>query len=271
MRAGSAGNPSGAIRVDGGAVLEMSAHETPKTLLNVTDFAKLHGVSLVTGYEWRKRGWLVLVGRKVDVEASNALVAKYRDPADGRAARGPKTKLPPLPPLPAAAAAPQLSPPGAVSVPLPPPTVPPTPSGRGSAVGGALLPPPDPMRGVVGGDRLRPPNVDPKTDDEVMAAALGANLSTEEARRVKENYLALKGKLEYERDSGNLVDLDTAKSILFSEARAVRDAWLNFSAKYGPMIAADLGLEADRVVLVLTGYVHKQVDSLGEPVGDFAS
>lgn len=231
----------------------MSALETPKTLLNVTDFAKLHGVSLVTGYEWRKRGWLVLVGRKVDVEASNALVAKYRDPADGRAARGPKTKLPPLPPLPVAAAAPQLSPPGTVSVPLPPPTVHPAPPGRGSAVEGALLPP--------GAD----------ADPEILARALGAELSTEEARRVKENYLALKGKLEYERDSGNLVDLDTAKSILFSEARAVRDAWLNFSAKYGPMIAADLGLEADRVVLVLTGYVHKQVDSLGEPVGDFAS
>lgn len=209
-------------------------------LVSVADFAKLHDVSTFTGYAWRDRGWLVLKGKKVDVKASNALLAKQRDPADARAARGPaKTTPAPPPPLP----------------PLPP--LPPVPAA------------PDPMRGVVGGDALRPGVIVPETDEEIMAAALGANFSTEEARRVKENFLALKGKLDYERAAGALVDLETAKSILFTEARAVRDVILNFAAKYGPLIAADLGIEAERVVLVLTGYMHKQVDSLGEPVGDF--
>ena len=86
-----------------------------------------------------------------------------------------------------------------------------------------------------------------------------------EALRRKENYLALLRKLEYEKKSGSLVELEVAEKILFEQARASRDAWLNWPTRVGPLLAADLGLEADRVVGALTEYVHKHISQLGEP------
>jgi DNA transposition AAA+ family ATPase len=102
-----------------------------------------------------------------------------------------------------------------------------------------------------------------------LLASLGAEMTTDEARRVKENYLALSGKLDYEQKAGQLIDLDAARGVMFEEFRRVRDAWQNFPAKYAALIAADLGLEADRVTEVLGGYVHKQIAALGEPQGQF--
>ncbi|PRG51124.1 hypothetical protein C6T62_00135, partial [Burkholderia multivorans] len=43
-----------------------------------SEFAALHGVSRKTVTTWKKRGWLVFSGDEVDVEASNALLKKYR-------------------------------------------------------------------------------------------------------------------------------------------------------------------------------------------------
>jgi hypothetical protein len=80
----------------------------------------------------------------------------------------------------------------------------------------------------------------------------------------KEHFLALLRELEYREKDGQLVDLDLARGVVFDEARRVRDAWLNWPARYGALIAADLGLEADRVTEVLGGYVHKQLTFLGE-------
>lgn len=87
----------------------------------------------------------------------------------------------------------------------------------------------------------------------------------------KENYLALLRELEYEEKSGQKVDLEVAERELFEAARAARDAWLNWPARVGPLIAADLGLEADKVTEVLTAHVHKHVEQLGEPDAQFQS
>jgi hypothetical protein len=86
----------------------------------------------------------------------------------------------------------------------------------------------------------------------------------------KENYLALLRQLEYEQKSGSLVELDTATAILFEEFRAQRDAWLNWPSRIGPLLAADLGIEADKVVEAITAYVHKQIAQLGEPEANFS-
>lgn len=96
-----------------------------------------------------------------------------------------------------------------------------------------------------------------------------ALLDYSSALKKKENYLALLRELEYEQKSGTLVELDTACAILFEEHRAQRDAWLNWPARVGPIIAAELGLEADRVTEVLTAHVHSQVAQLGEPEANF--
>lgn len=92
-----------------------------------------------------------------------------------------------------------------------------------------------------------------------------------EAERIKENYLAQLKKLEYEQKQGQLVDVEIAERVLFESARADRDSWLNWPARVGPLVAADLGLEADRVTEILTEHVHKHITQLGEPEPDFAA
>lgn len=46
--------------------------------MNQADFAKLHNVSRKTVTTWKARGWLVMEGEEVNVEASNANIERYR-------------------------------------------------------------------------------------------------------------------------------------------------------------------------------------------------
>jgi ribosomal protein L9 len=46
--------------------------------MNQADFAKLHGVSRKTVTTWKARGWLVMEGDEVNVEASNANIELHR-------------------------------------------------------------------------------------------------------------------------------------------------------------------------------------------------
>lgn len=43
-----------------------------------SEFANLHGVSRKTVTSWKARGWLVMEGDEVDVEASNQNIERYR-------------------------------------------------------------------------------------------------------------------------------------------------------------------------------------------------
>lgn len=103
--------------------------------------------------------------------------------------------------------------------------------------------------------------------DNVLA---GNYADTGTAERVKENALAAKHLLAARKDAGSLVEIDTAKMVLFETQRAQRDAWLNFPTRIGPLLAAELEVEADKVVEALTAHVHQQLDDLGEPEADFA-
>lgn len=102
-----------------------------------------------------------------------------------------------------------------------------------------------------------------------IVMALGAEHDLAEAIRIKENFNALLKQLEYEQKSGSLVDLAVARTVLFDCARAARDSWMNWPMRVGPKIAADLGLEADRVTEVLIEHVHIQIADLGEPDAHF--
>ncbi|PMQ04173.1 hypothetical protein DyAD56_15910 [Dyella sp. AD56] len=101
--------------------------------------------------------------------------------------------------------------------------------------------------------------------DRLLDSGVVDMLPYGQALERKENYLALLRKLEYEEKSGALVSLELAERALFEGARAARDAWLNWPARVGPLIAADLGLEADLVTEALTQHVHKHIGQLGEP------
>ncbi|MDB5822185.1 MAG: hypothetical protein JWR21_889 [Herminiimonas sp.] len=102
-----------------------------------------------------------------------------------------------------------------------------------------------------------------------LIVAFGASHDLTEAIRIKENFNALLKKLEYEQKAGALVDFATAEAVLFEEFRAQRDSWLNWPARIGPIVAADLGLEADKVTEVLTAHVHQHIAQLGEPEPEF--
>lgn len=105
--------------------------------------------------------------------------------------------------------------------------------------------------------------------DRVLASGAVSLLSIDGAKCLKENYLALLNRLEYEIKSGSVVDLELAQAILFECARAQRDSWLNWPAKVGPLLAADLDIEADKVTELLTEYVHAHIAELGMPESDF--
>lgn len=89
------------------------------------------------------------------------------------------------------------------------------------------------------------------------------------AERIKENALAAKHLLAARKDAGNLVEIELAERVLFETQRSQRDAWINFPTRIGPLLAAELGIEADKVVEALTAHVHQQLDDLGEPEADF--
>jgi hypothetical protein len=107
----------------------------------------------------------------------------------------------------------------------------------------------------------------PTADAPEVTSAAGASLKQAVIR--KEDFAGRLKELEYLERAGKLIDLELARKVLFEEFRGARDAWLNWPAKYAALIAADLGVEADRVAEVLTGYVHKQLAALGEPGGEF--
>ncbi|MBM3074237.1 hypothetical protein [Lelliottia sp. RWM.1] len=115
-----------------------------------------------------------------------------------------------------------------------------------------------PVAGNDGGDEID------KTVQQIMLTE-GASLSREEAARIRENYMALQAKLQYEKDSGQLIELTAAEEVLFNAFRQQRDAWLNWPSRVAPLMAADLDIPADRMTEVLIEYVHKHISALGEP------
>lgn len=110
-------------------------------------------------------------------------------------------------------------------------------------------------------------SVDDEIEDTARQIMLteGATLSREEAARIRENYMALLAKLQYEKDSGQLIELAVAEEVLFNAFRQQRDAWLNWPSRVAPLLAADLDVPADRMTEVLIEHVHKHISVLGEP------
>jgi len=96
----------------------------------------------------------------------------------------------------------------------------------------------------------------------------GATLA--EAERIKANALAHRALLATRKEAGELVEIEVAEAVFFETARTARDSWLNWPVRVGPLIAADLGLEADRVTEVLAAHVHQHLAELGEPEAEFA-
>lgn len=101
--------------------------------------------------------------------------------------------------------------------------------------------------------------------DAVMAAVLAGRATLAEADRIRMNAQAVKVVLEARQRRGELIELAEAERLFFETTRAIRDSWLNWPTRVGPLIAADLKLEADRITEVLSTHVHQHLCELGEP------
>jgi len=212
----------------------------------------MHGVSEPAVAKWKKRGWLVLQGSAIDAEASNKNLKKYRDSKDSRAVRDKK---------PAAKSLNQSE---------TKPTKPRAP------VKAAVKPVQsnDAPPGGSGDDAIFLPGESAEeAADRLMGELEIDPLTTtiEEARRINAVYQALLNRLTYEEKDRSVISLALARTTLFECARGARDAWLNWPSRVAPLIAADLGIEADKMTEILTEHVHKQIASLGEPEGDFTA
>jgi len=211
------------------------------THLNQRQYAERHGVAQPTVWAWVKKGWLVMApdGKLIDAEQSDAKLAQYRDPNDPRSFRGSRTTSKRTTPL-----APEVHP---VLAGLFQPSV------TGQALAALAATPPEP---------------EPPSPADIALLESGS-ATTEEARRIKENFLALQAKQKFDEEEGSKVLLDVARGALFECAQATRNAWMSWPTDVGPLIAADLGIEVDKVVPVLTKYVHQHLSELGEPDGEF--
>lgn len=210
-------------------------------LVSQAEFARMTGKSAKTISKWKQAGRLVLQGDEVDVEASRAKLDKYR--------KG-----------------------GAPTVTLGV-TLPVTHAQKGNDLGNKTgtkrrtKTPPAPAQD----DILVQPGESIDAAAERLVKEIDVDMSMDEARRLKEVYLVLLHRLDFEQKSGALIDLDTARSVFFETHHAQRDTWLNWPSKVAPLIASTLKIDNDTILNILTEYVHKQVTELGEPQADFSS
>lgn len=88
-----------------------------------------------------------------------------------------------------------------------------------------------------------------------------------EALRLKENWLALLRRLDYEQRSGALVEIAVAQRVVSELCREQRDAW---PAKVAPFLAVEYGIaDLERLTASLALHVHTQLADLGEPDARF--
>lgn len=205
------------------------------TLTSVTGYAKMHGVSKTAAQKWETRGLLRMRDGKVDVEASDqslahAGVGRFADAAT-KARRAPATTA--------------TEPEKPVAVP------------------------------VHVADDLK---AAAEIAEEALAPALiafaegiakGEVVPHAEAAAIKENALALIRMTEARKRAGEVIELADAEAVLFETCRLQRDAWMNFPSRVGPLIAADLGVDAGQLTEALLGHVHKLLSDLGEPDDPF--
>ena len=99
--------------------------------------------------------------------------------------------------------------------------------------------------------------------DATMPAAGGSLL---QARTVNEVLKAKIRQLELAEKKRERVDRAQAIAQVFQLARAERDAWLNWPSRVSSVLAAQLGVDAYTLHLLLEKAVHDHLQELGEIV-----
>ncbi|MGE8452095.1 MAG: hypothetical protein ACN6OP_16010 [Pseudomonadales bacterium] len=160
-----------------------------------SEFAALHSVSRKTVTKWKERGWLVFAGDEVDVEASNALLKRYRRDGTSTVTQS-VTQAPP---------------------------------GNSPARMRKAVTPSDSEVTVRAGETVE------RAAQRILIAT-GAEMDLDEARRVKENYLALQAQLQYDQEASLVVAVADVAKAVGAEYAKVRTRLLAIPAEHAPRI-----------------------------------
>jgi len=108
-------------------------------------------------------------------------------------------------------------------------------------------------------------------DAGFLEQVLGGQFVAEcQAEGIKQNVLAAKHLLSLREAAGELVSRAAAEQLLFTLARELRDGWLNWSTRVGPVVAAALGVAPEQVIRELTRHVEAHLAQCGEPSCDWS-
>ncbi|HBK4657558.1 TPA: RNA polymerase subunit sigma-70 [Serratia marcescens] len=161
--------------------------------MNQSDFAKLHGVSRKTVTTWKSRGWLVLAGDDIDVEASNANIERFR-----KTVTRPEKK--------------------------------PAGNKQGNKTGNR-------SSGNKSGNKNDKDLAESPTKTvERMIAEHGVTMTLDEARQMKENFLALLTQLEYDIKSGQVLPYKDMIEAVGNEYARMRTRLIAIAPEHGPRL-----------------------------------
>ncbi|MGP2911137.1 RNA polymerase subunit sigma-70 [Serratia marcescens] len=161
--------------------------------MNQSDFAKLHGVSRKTVTTWKARGWLVLAGDDIDVEASNANIERFR-----KTVTRPEKK--------------------------------PAGNKQGNKTGNR-------SSGNKSGNKNDKDLAESPTKAvERMIAEHGVTMTLDEARQMKENFLALLTQLEYDIKSGQVLPYKDMIEAVGNEYARMRTRLIAIAPEHGPRL-----------------------------------
>lgn len=110
------------------------------------------------------------------------------------------------------------------------------------------------------------------TDEEIAALEVyakgNAPLGHAEAKRVKENYLALLRQLEYETKAGRLVDKDAVSALHAKRWANERKAFEDWPSRITPALAARFGVDPVELRVALEEEMNKHLTARVERPGD---
>ena len=84
------------------------------------------------------------------------------------------------------------------------------------------------------------------------------------ARNANEVLRAQTAKLRLQKLAGDLVDRTKATGLVFELARRERDSWMNWPPRVAANMAAELGVDAHKMELVLDKFIRSHLADLSE-------
>lgn len=92
----------------------------------------------------------------------------------------------------------------------------------------------------------------------------GGEVSFLRARMANEVLKAQTAKVRLQKMKGELIDRARASAMVYDLARRERDAWLNWPARVAANMAAELGIEAHQMEVVLDRYLRQHLLEMAE-------